>query len=102
MHAQQEKEAIERRNRLHGDFPSTLKSEACLPATITQRMVGGIGQLYELHARLNEILDRIQGPRETGPAPEVCFEPGLQGEVDKFRHLAGQLNAVANEILIHL
>lgn len=108
MHGGKDFETLERernvsRNRMHGDFPSTINKIPCQSATVTQRMQGGIGELRELGAKLSEILDRIQGPRVNCVSEKTLLdEPGLQGVVDNFRRLTGQLNGIAEEILIHL
>lgn len=108
MNAQEAKQAHDReqlRNRLHQDYPSVLNAippPPCLPATVTQRMQGGIGELHDLKSKLNEILDRIQGPIPVAAGPVPPDEPGLQGEVDRFRRLSAHLNGLADEILLHL
>lgn len=106
MHGRKDFQAMEneRTNRQHGDFPSTIsETPTGLPATITQRMVGGLEELQELGSKLTEILNRIQGPCvANSDKSTVIHEPGLQGEVDRFRRLTGQLNGLAEEILIHL
>lgn len=105
--AQEVKQAHEReqlRNRFHQDFPSTLKAEPCGMPTVSQRVVGGIGELCDLSAKLNEILDRIQGPHVMAIEESVPphYDPGLQGEIDKFRRLVNGLNVTADKILMQL
>lgn len=96
-----EDERSVRPGALHRDFPSTLDTAHSLSPKITDRIKGGIDDLWQLSAKLNEILDRIQGPRP----PVACAaseELGLQGDVDRLRRLTADLNLTADEILVHL
>lgn len=73
----------------------------CPPASITRRLDGGIEDLGQLHAKLDEVLIRLRGPELMDNTRQVIRErdPGLEGEVDMLRNSVTCLNNKADEIL---